>query len=286
MNSMPGYKNTQFSQEEIEAFRPAMKIGLLASVTPEGRPHITLFSSLMAAGEQQMCIGKFVEGISFDFFQADPKVGWMIMSLDKDLWRGKATFTHLEKSGREFDFYNNVPMFRYNAYFGIHTVYYFDLLSQSGKAPLPMKKVIGAAVKTMISKPFFHYHKNEPVMNHWTLNLFNKLDNLKFLSYIDQDGHPLIIPVIQAQTADDRHLVFALGAFTDEIKAIPKGVSMAMFGMSLDMTDVLVRGTYHGLRTVGLFKCGVLEVDYVYNPMPPVPAQIYPPKPIEAIIEF
>jgi len=95
---MPGYKNTQFSQEEIEAFRPAMKIGLLASVTPEGQPHITLFSSLMAAGEQQMCIGKFVEGISFDFFQANQKVGWMIMSLDKDLWRGKATFTHLEKS--------------------------------------------------------------------------------------------------------------------------------------------------------------------------------------------
>jgi len=283
---MPENNNTQFSQEEIEAFHPAMKIGLLASVNPEGQPHITLFSSLMAAGEHQLCIGKFVEGISFDFFQSNPKVGWMIMSLDKDLWRGKATFTHLVKSGTEFDFYNNVPMFRYNAYFGIHTVYYFDLLSQSGKAPLPMNKVIGAAVKTMISKPFFHGGKGEPVMNHWTRALFNKLDTLKFLSYIDQDGHPAIIPVIQAQSADDRHLVFALGAFTVEIKAIPKGVSMAMFGMSLDMTDVLVRGTYHGLKNVGLFKCGVLEVDYVYNPMPPVPAQIYPPKPLEAIIEF
>ena len=77
-----------------------------------------------------------------------------------------------------------------------------------------------------------------------------------------------------------------MGAFTDEIKAIPKGVSMAMFGMSLDMADVLVRGTNHGLKNVGLFKCGVLEVDYVYNPMPPVPAQIYPPKPLEAITEF
>jgi hypothetical protein len=283
---MPDNKFTQFNQEEIEAFRPAMKIGLLASVNPEGQPHITLFSSLMAAGDQQLCIGKFVEGISFDFFQSNPKVGWMIMSLDKELWCGKASFTHLERSGNEFDFYNNVPMFRYNAYFGIHTVYYFDLLTKSGKVPLPMNKVIGAAIKTMVSKPFFRGGKGEPVMNHWTCKLFNKLDTLKFLSYIDQDGHPVIIPVIQAQSANDRHLIFALGAFTDEIKGIPEGVSMAMFGMSLDMTDVLVRGTYQGLKNVGLFKCGVLEVDYVYNPMPPVPAQIYPPKPLEAITEF
>lgn len=276
----------EFSQEDMDAFRPAMKVGLLASITPEGLPHITLFSSLMAANTYQMSIGKFVEGISFDFFKANPKVGWMVMSLDKELWRGKAKFTHAAKSGQEFDYYNNVPMFRYNAYFGIHTVFYFDLVEQTGKSALPMNKIITSAIKTLTAKPFFKQKADEPVMNIWTKALFSKIDNLKFLAYVDQDGFPVLIPIIQAQPAGDSHLIFALGAFKEELRDIPAGVPMAIFGMCLDMTDVLVRGTYLGITQLGLFKCGVLELDYVYNPMPPVPAQIYPPVPLEAIKEF
>ena len=61
---------------------------------------------------------------------------------------------------------------------------------------------------------------------------------------------------------------------------------MAIFGLSLDMTDVLVRGTYHGMRLIGPHKCGLLEADWVYNPMPPVPQQIYPPLPLEPVREF
>jgi hypothetical protein len=30
----------------------------------------------------------------------------------------------------------------------------------------------------------------------------------------------------------------------------------------------------------------VLEVDWVYNPMPPLPRQIYPPLPLEPVREF
>lgn len=279
-------KLTQFTQQDINAFRPAMKIGLLASVNPAGEPHITLFSSLMAASEKQVCIGKFVEGISFDFFQDNPKIGWMIMSLNKELWRGYATYSHSAKSGPEFDFYNNVPMFRYNAYFGIHTVYYFDLVAQTGRSLLPMNKVIGAAIKTMLNKPFLSAEKDPSVLNNWTKKLFNKLDNLKFLAYVDSEGFPVIVPVIQAQSAGNRHLVFALGAYSKEILDIPVDVPMAIFGMCLDMTDVLVRGTYRGIQRIGFSQCGVLEVNYVYNPMPPVPAQVYPPKPLEPIIDF
>ena len=44
-----------------------------------------------------------------------------LKTLDKQLWRGKATWTHSATGGAEFEWYNNVPMFRYNAYFGIHT---------------------------------------------------------------------------------------------------------------------------------------------------------------------
>src|SRR5512140_3531282 len=130
-----------FSAEDIQRTQPALKVGLLATVTPEGYPHITLLSSLMACGPSQMCFGQFTEGMSKKHILENPKTGFMIMGLDKHLWRGTATYTHSAKEGQEYEYYNNVPMFRYNAYFGIHTVYYLDLVSQTGRLPLPMNQI-------------------------------------------------------------------------------------------------------------------------------------------------
>ena len=49
---IPSHQN--FTKEEIDAFAPVMKIGLLATITSEGLPHITMLSSLKAADEKTM----------------------------------------------------------------------------------------------------------------------------------------------------------------------------------------------------------------------------------------
>ena len=56
------------------------------------------------------------------------------MSREKELWRGKARWTGEASSGDDYEMYNRKPMFRYNSYFGIHTVHYLDLVEFSGKA--------------------------------------------------------------------------------------------------------------------------------------------------------
>ena len=275
-----------FSEEDIQSTRPELKIGLLATVTPEGLPHVTLISSLMACGPARMCFGQFVEGTSKKNILTNPKTGFLIMSLDKNLWRGKAVYTRCTKDGPEYDYYNNVPMFRYNAYFGIHTVYYLDLVGQTGKSPLPMNRIIFAAIKTMLARTFGRKPGEKAVLNHWTRAFLDKIDNLKFLSYVGLDGYPVIIPAIQAQSLDEQHVLFPTSVYPDELAAIPAGSPLAVFGMALTMEDVLLRGTYKGIRRVGGVKAGVAEVDWVYNPMPPVPGQIYPQLSLEAVTEF
>jgi hypothetical protein len=52
------------------------------------------------------------------------------------------------------------------------------------------------------------------------------------------------------------------------------------------MEDVLLRGSYQGIRRVGGFQAGVVQVDWVYNPMPPVPGQVYPPLELKPVVEF
>jgi hypothetical protein len=278
--------HTSFSPEDIQALESALKIGILATVNDDGLPHLTLISSLRANSPTQMTWGQFTEGLSKGFIRTHPKVGWLVMTLDKQLWRGKATFTHTAQTGPEFEAYNNVPMFRYNAYFGIHTVYYMDLVEHSGRQALPMGRVVLAAIQTMIARTLSGKRASVPVLNLWTRTLMNKLDNLKFLSYVGADGYPLVIPAIQAQAADAGHILFSTGAYKDDLEAVPQGATVAVFGMSLDMEDVLLRGKFQGIRRVGAIRCGHVQVNWVYNPMPPKPQQIYPQVALEPVTAF
>jgi len=277
---------TAFSPEDILSTQPAMKIGLLATVNPAGSPHVTLISSLLACAPQQLAFGQFTEGLSKLNILNNPKTGFLIMSLDKNIWRGKATFTHSTKEGLEYDYFNNVPMFRYNAYFGIHTVYYLDLLSHTGKAPLPMNRIIFAAIQTMLARTLGHKPGKAEVLNPWTRLFLNKLDNLKFIAWVGVDGYPVIIPTIQAQCLDRQHILFSTSVYADELKAIPTGADVAVFSMALTMEDVLLRGKYLGMRRLAGVKAGVVKVDWVYNPMPPVPGQIYPPVKLQAVEKY
>ncbi len=281
-----GQPLTTFSDEDIQSTRPELKIGLLATVTPEGLPHVTLISSLMACAPEQMCFGQFTEGMSKKHILTNPKIGFLIMSLDKNIWRGKASYTHAAQQGPEYDHYNNVPMFRYNAYFGVHTVYYMDLVSQTGRSPLPMNSIILAAIRTMLARTLGRKPGGPSVLNTWTRAFVDKLDNLKFLCYIGADGYPLIIPAIQTQSLDQSHVLFSTSVYKDELDAIPSGIPLTVFSLALSMEDVLLRGTYQGIRRVGGVRAGVVEVDWVYNPMPPAPGQVYPPLPLQPVTDF
>jgi hypothetical protein len=277
---------TKFTEADVHAFEPELKIGLLATVNPDGLPHITLLTSLKASGPDQVTFGQFIEGHSKQHVHQNPKTAWLIMSLDKNLWRGRATFTHTAKSGPDYDFYNNIPMFRYNAYFGIHTVFYMDLVEYYGKQPLPMSGIIKASLQTILARVLHLRRPSHAVLNLWTRQLLGKLGNLKFVAYIRPDGYPEIIPVLQLQPLDRQRVVFAASPYTTDLAAIPQGAPLAVFGMSLDMEDVLLRGQYQGIHHMAGIPCGVVDINWVYNPMPPEPMQIYPELPLEPVKNF
>ncbi len=277
---------TSFSKEDTKSFEPEMKVGLLATINEQGLPHITILSTLQARKPQEMFFGQFAEGMSKENIRKNPKVGFLIMTLDKNFWNGKARFTHTATQGEEFDLLNNTPMFRYNSYFGIHTVFYMELIEQYGKTPLPMGKVVLGAIKTIAAKTLAPIKGDKPVLNEWTRKLIDKMDNLKFISFIGADGYPQIIPVIQSQTSGRENVLFSTTAFGEELTQIPKGIPVAFFCMSFSMETVLLRGVYQGISRRAGLECGGLLVNWVYSCMPPKSMQIYPEIPIEAVREF
>jgi hypothetical protein len=277
---------SNFNQDDINSLNVELKIGILGTVTPAGYPHLTMISTLQPGSAKEVVWGQFTEGRSKVNIQQNPKAGFLMMTLDKEMWRGVATFRQTAIAGSEFDHYNNLPMFRYNAYFGVHTIYYMDLGAHHGKEILPMRRIIRAAIQTMLARFLGSKSKQVEVLNSWTRALLNKVDNLKFLGYINEAGFPVIFPVIQTQALDTEHVIFSTSAYSKEIANIPPGTTAALFGMSFDMEDVLLRGEYLGVQQVAGIPCGVVRADWVYNPMPPKPQQIYPPVKLQAVRKF
>jgi hypothetical protein len=70
------------------------------------------------------------------------------------------------------------------------------------------------------------------------------------------------------------------------LAAIKEGTQVAVFGMSMQMEDVLVRGTFLGYDRVRFQRLGVIDLEWVYNSMPPTPGQIYPPVELKPVVNF
>ena len=188
-----------FTQDEIKAFEPAEKIGIIACADPDGLPHVSLITSIMASRPDQLTLGQFCEGLSKTYIQERPKVAFLILTMDKRMWRGRAVWTRLRREGPEYQKYNDIPMFRYNTYFGINTVHYLDLIEATGPASLPMSRIAPAALITKLFKWTFGKAAGERILTPFAEGLFNRLGSLKFLAFMGKDGFPAIVPVIQCQ---------------------------------------------------------------------------------------
>lgn len=279
MNSMK-----TFTEDGIRKLEPAEKIGLLATVNGEGEPHISLITSIQPLSEDKLVFGEFSYGLSKWHVRNNPKTAFLMMTMDKELWRGKALWKEKKREGAEYIMYNEKPMFRYNTYFGINTVHYLDLVNCGGRETLPLMSIIKSVLLTRLSGRNKKISHDTPLSD-LSLSFFNRLDSLKFIAYVDGNGFPEIIPIIQSIASTDS-VLFSPAAYSDEMKRIPEGAEVAIFAMTLDMESVLVRGKFKGYSRARFIKRGVVDIDWVYNSMPPVHGQVYPPVELMPVEEF
>jgi hypothetical protein len=279
-------KMDAFEHEDIRDFEPEAKIGLIATINPQGQPHITLISSIRAKTITQLIWGQFTEGLSKAHVKTNPKTGFLILTMDKQLWRGKATWTHEETHGEDYEMYNNQPMFRYNAYFGINTVHYMDLVETYGRENLPLGHIVISSLLTKIAKSSAKTVTKGHILKPWAEALFNRLSALKFITHIDNEGFPRIIPLLQCQASNSRRISFSPLAYQEELSSIDTGTTVAVFGLTMDMEDILIRGSFVGFDRYRSIQLGVIDIEWVYNSMPPKQGQIYPPKEVSPVVNF
>ena len=242
------------------------KVGVLATEDESGYPHLSFISSIQALDDRALTFGQFSAGLSKRFIMDRPKVGFLVLSADKRYLSGNAIYTHSANTGREFDVYNNKPLFRYNSYMGFYRVFYLNLDRISAVKPLPMGAIVFGAILSRGKALFLRKSEKNalPLVGH---QLFSQLDSLKFLCYYDDNGVSQIFPVVQATSAGSDRIVLSGVPFGSELRKIPEGAKVSILCLNLKMESVLVKGRY---------KKGVLEIERVYNSMPPKMEYVYP----------
>lgn len=278
-------QSNRFTDEDIRALAPNEKVALVATVNPGGLPHITLLTSLQALTPDTMIMGEFSRGLSKDYMQKNNRIGFLMMTLDRRMCRGTARWTRLKKEGPEYELMNEKPMFRYNTYFGVNTVHYFDLVSTTAREGLPMGRILISALTTALARGAVRRRIGE-VLKPFAMSIIDRADTLKFISYVNPEGYPVIIPLIQCRAADSGRLAFSPSPYGDELAAIPKGATVAVFALTMKMEDLLVRGIYNGIKRRRGFSLGTVDIEWAYNSMTPAHGQIYPETALDPVTRF
>jgi hypothetical protein len=265
--------NKTMNEATLKAFAVTMKIGLVATTDEQGDPHLTVLSTLQGKDDHTFFFVKLVLVLRMVFIQTRPQAGFLVMNSEKEFWYGRMEYTHQKKEGDDYVMYNNQPLYRYNSYFGINTVYYLNLIEVSDKNLLPMGEVIRNALKVLFAKHRFKSVKPFEVMKPWAAKFTAKLDTLKFITYLTLDGYPKIVPIIQAQSIGSHRIVVKNAPYTDLLNDLKPGQKVAILAFSMSMEDVLLKGTFGGFDAKGF---GFMEIERIYNAMPPIHKYIYP----------
>jgi len=161
-----------------------------------------------------------------------------------------------------------------------------DLVQLTHRCPLPVAGLAaGLAITAAVRRSA--RRENQPrILKPWAEQHIRNPATLTFLAYVDAEGFPAIVGVLPCTAADCGRLVFAPTVFRDELRALNPGSELAVFALNLRMESVLVRGRFNGYRRRWGLNVGSIDIDWVYNTMPPKPGQIYPPVPLEPVIDF
>jgi len=271
----------EFDTSCQKIFENDSKIGLLCSIAPDGYPHIALISSISVKDGKTMMWGQFSKGLSKDYLLNNPKTGFMVVLPDMRWWTGKALYKGSEIKGDDLVYFNNKPLFRYNAYFGFHTVHYEELVDISEGEKLPLLKIAcGYFASKALKKKAANNGGAEKVekMPPFGITLASALAGLKFVAFADTDGFPRIIPVLQGQPVDSSTLVFSTTPYGDMLQQIPPDAKAAVYLANMDLESLLLQGRWNNTIKNGKLKYSRFEIDRVYNSMLPITGYIYPPK--------
>ena len=269
----------EYPLEEIQVSEIEFALKLVSTFDKDGYPHISLITFNKAKSPKQVVWGQFTEGLSKKHVFDNPKQGILVMTAQMPFkfLQSKVRFTHTMVGGEDCEYFSRLKLLRYMTYVNVWRTFYNDVIAVRKVRGLGLVGLLNGIVVSGIVKGGARDKKAERKLSKFGYDLLNGAINPKYISYIDKnDGYPVIIPVFQLRAPDRSKLIFPLTQHKNDLLEIEENSKVGVYGVNFDYENHLVKGTFTGFQSFRGRKCGVIEIDMIYNSMPPIPGYMYP----------
>lgn len=272
----------EFNEEAKNLTLPEIGLKMVATIDPRGWPHLTMISFNIAKTSSQVVWGQFTEGKSKQYVTETKKQGMFYMTANPPFKfvQAKVEFEHLKHEGEDCERFSRGQMLRYMTYTNVHTCFYNRVIKATGVQDLSMFGIVKGFLAQAISKGGAKADNPEEKLTDFGFSLFNQMTSAKMISYIDpEDGFPVIIPCFQLRAPDKSRLMLPFSHFKEKLERIPLNSHIAAYGVvsdNLELTNQMINGRLTEIRRIRGIKCGIIEIDEIYNSMPPLAGIIYP----------
>jgi hypothetical protein len=254
---------------------------LLGTIDPAGFPHVTLIACNRAESPTTVKWGQFTQGRSKKHVFDNPKSAslYMTKAMPLRFLQVKMEFDKCSLDGTDAEIFNKQRLLRYNTYVRVDHVFFNTIRAASPIRRLPLTGIVKGMIADAIGIGGLKTGHPEARIPPFGTMLFNAPIGPKFLSLIDPaDGYPVIVPCFQARAVDGKVIAFPLTQFKDDLALLQPGTKVAVFALSFELTSILVKGIFTGIKKARGIRFGTVDVTEVYNTMPPVPGTLYPVK--------
>ncbi len=267
----------KLTQEAVEFTFPEIMAKFVATIDSDGDPHITMIASNKAVNEETVKWGQFTEGSSKKNILVNPKQGILFMTAEMPFkfLQIKADYDYCSTEAEDAVDFNQTDLMRYNVYMRVYKTYFNKVKAASAIRDINLFGIIKGIVANLFGKRKYKTGNLEERLPKFGMKLFNGPIFPKFIAYLDpKDNYPVIIPCFQARAIENKTIIFTLSQFKEDLKRIPEKAKVGVFVMDFELETLLVKGTFQGISG----SRGVIDIEKVYNSMPPQQGYIYPEK--------
>ena len=253
-----------------EALSGEMTPKFLATVDAQGKVNVVLIATLEPNGERKVAYADFLMNKTAKNLDENSKVGVLVITEGLDWWSMTGDFTGWEKTGPLVDHFNEMDLFKYNAYTGVRRAGKIDLRTMEDSGKVGKLALLADFGITKMKSGSFAREGGAGKMPPPVAEKYGRLMGVKILAYVRNDGYPECFVIQSAQPADNKTLVFGTLSASSKIAQLPEKTFCAVNVVTFEPVSYQVKGVFTGFSGTLWGKMGAIEIESVWCTSPPL----------------
>jgi hypothetical protein len=262
-----------FTGKLKQALGEEMTPKFLATADANGKPNVVPVVSITDWDDHTLIFTELMIWKTRRNLEANKKVCVAVVTEKLDGWIIKGNFREFVTAGPMIEKLNQTTFMRYNAYLGTRRAGIIDVLEVTDSFHLGYSSILRDLLPVAAARLFAPKNNAPRKMPPQVQEKFGRLQAVKLVSFVGDDGYPRIIPALSMRPLSSAEVIFGLHSFAKEWAALSPNTEVAATVITFDPISYQIKGTFTGARKTAAGRLGAIRINEVYSANPPVPGQ-------------